>query len=173
MMATLKAASEGWSKIFQNKPGWETDFRLDAEGMNAGFTAYGAAVLIAIVLTSLRIGFPPPDVMLVLMIGHLIPLLTLVVVTAIVRRFVGFTGSTAGFIVPGLYLIALMKIVEGLTMMIGFPLTGAIAAVTAIMGYRLAKANGLAMPHAVGYGLAIFLLLAGLPAALYMLSSAL
>lgn len=173
MIETLKEAGAGWSKIFSRTAGWESHFRLDAEGMNAGFTAFAAAVLVAMVLISVRIGFPPPGVMAVLMAGHVIPLVTLVAVTAIARRVVGHPGGSAGFLVPGLYLIALMKVIEAIAILAGMPLAGAITALTALLGYRLARANGFAMAPAIGYALAIFVLLAGLPAALYMVGSAL
>lgn len=171
MIDTLKAAGTGWSKIFSGEADWASHFRLDAEGMNAGFTAYGLAVLVAIVLVSLRLGFPPPDVMLIVVATHLVPLLALILVTTLGRRLAGFPGAVAGFIVPGLYLIALMKVIEGVLVLAGLPLPGAIAALTGVLGFRLARANGLATAQAIGYGLVLFLLLAGLPIALYMLTS--
>ncbi|MAN76275.1 MAG: hypothetical protein CML24_03515 [Rhizobiales bacterium] len=65
-----------------------------------------------------------------------------------------------------------MKLVEGLATLLGVPLAGAILAVTGILGFRLAQANGLSLPTAIGYGLALFVLLAVLPIALYMLVNA-
>ena len=172
MMGALTSAGTGWSKILGGKPDWQDNFRFDAEGANAGFIAYGVAVLIAIVLASLRIGFPPPDVVLLLIAGHVMPLLTLVLVTAAAVRLAGAQGASARFLVPGLYLIALMKLIEGVAVLAGINLAGAILAVTAILAFRLARANGLALGWSIGYGIAFFVLLAGLPIALYMLVSA-
>jgi|TARA_A100001391_G_scaffold151954_1_gene109741 hypothetical protein len=171
-LETLKQAGSGWSKILGSRPDWEAHFRLDAEGMNAGFLAFGAAVLAAIVLATLRFGFPPPLAMALVVIQHLLPLLALFIATGLLTRFTAFAGSSARFVVPGLYLLAVMKLVEGLATLLGVPLAGAILAVTGFLGFRLARANGLTLAPAVGYGLALFVLLAVLPIALYMLVNA-
>ena len=158
MIETLKQAVSGWSKILGRQPDWERHFRLDAEGMNTGLVAFGGAVLIAIVLATLRLGFPPP--------------FALMIATLAVTRITSFSGSSAKLMVPGLYLIAIMKLIEGLAALIGLPLAGAILAITGILGFRLAQANGLSLAPAIGYGLALFVLLAVLPIALYMLVNA-
>lgn len=171
-LETLKQAGAGWSKILGRRPDWQSHFRFDAEAMNGGFLAFGAAVLVAIVLATLRFGFPPPLAMALVVVQHLLPLLALFIATGLVARLSAFSGSTASFVVPGLYLLAAMKLVEGLATLLGVPLAGAILAVTGILGFRLAQANGLSLPTAIGYGLALFVLLAVLPIALYMLVNA-
>jgi hypothetical protein len=169
---TLKQAGSGWSKILGKRPDWDSHFRFDAESMNGGFLAFGAAVLAAIVMATLRFGFPPPIAMVLVVIQHLLPLLALFIATGLVPRLTAFSGSTARFLVPGLYLLAMMKLVEGVATLAGLPLAGAILAVTGILGFRLAQANGLKLAPAIGYGLALFVLLAVLPIALYMLVNA-
>lgn len=169
----ITEAGAGWSKILGRKSDWDRHFRFDAEAMNLGFVVYGVGVLIAIVLATFRIGFPPPEAMLLIVIGHLLPLVALVLSTAIVTRFALYKDSSAKFIVPGLYILALMKIIEGLAILIGVPLAGAILAIIGILGFHLARANGLPIPAAIGYGLVLFTLLAGLPIAIYMLLNAL
>lgn len=172
MIAALSAAGHGWSKILAGKPGWEDDFSFDADGMNQGFIVFGISVLIAIALVSLRIGFPPPDVMALLVAGHLVPLLALIIATSALKRIAGLERSIARFLTPGLYLLALMKIIEGFAVLFGMPLAGAIFSITGILAFRLARANDLSMAAAVGYGVAVFVLLALLPIALYMLVNA-
>lgn len=172
MIETLRQAGTGWSKILGKQPDWADYFRFDADGMNQGFRAFGGAVLIAIVLATFRIGFPPPDIMLLLVAGHILPLLALVIIVAVVKRLATVPIDTARLMVPGLFMLAIMKIVEGIAVLIGVPLAGAILAVTAILGFRLAQANGLALAMSIGFGLALFVLLAGLPIALYMLANA-
>ena len=172
MIETLKQAVSGWSKILGRQPDWERHFRLDAEGMNTGLVAFGGAVLIAIVLATLRLGFPPPFAMLLIVVQHALALFALMIATLAVTRITSFSGSSAKLMGPGLYLIAIMKLIEGLAALIGLPLAGAILAITGILGFRLAQANGLSLAASIGYGLALFVLLAVLPIALYMLVNA-
>lgn len=172
MLETLKEAGSGWSKILGRQPDWERHFRLDADGMNAGLAAFGGAVLIAIVLGTLRLGFPPPIAMLLIIIQHALSLFALMLATLVATRVTRFSGSSAKFMVPGLYLMAAIKLIEGFATLIGLPLAGAILAVTGILGFRLAQANGLPLAPSIGYGLALFVLLAVLPIALYMLVNA-
>ncbi|MAN76274.1 MAG: hypothetical protein CML24_03510 [Rhizobiales bacterium] len=68
-LETLKQAGAGWSKILGRRPDWQSHFRFDAEGMNGGFLAFGAAVLVAIVLATLRFGFPPPLAMALVVVS--------------------------------------------------------------------------------------------------------
>ncbi|WP_417583915.1 hypothetical protein [Pelagibacterium sp.] len=172
MLEALKQAGAGWSKILGKRDDWKRHFRLDAEGINNGFIVFGGAVVAAMVLATLRFGFPPPFAMVLVVIQHLLSLLALFIATGLVMRFMGFSGESARFLVPGLYLMALMKLIEGVATVAGIPLAGAILAVTGILGFRLAQANGLSLPLAIGYGLALFVLLAVLPIALYMLVNA-
>jgi hypothetical protein len=172
LIDTIRRAGTGWSKILGKQPDWAEYFSFDADGMNQGFVAFGAAVLIAIVLATIRIGFPPPDIMLLLVAGHILPLLALVLLVALVKRIVTPNIAAARLIVPGLFMLALMKLIEGVAVLIGVPLAGAILAITAILGFRLAQANGLTLAISIGFGLALFVLLAGLPIALYMLANA-
>ena len=170
---TLKNAGKGWSGILANKDGWQRNFALDANGLNFAFLAYGIGVVLTLVLASFRVGFPPPTIMALAVIAHLIPALVLVGLTVGLRRIVNFEPSILNFIVPGLLMLALLKIIEGVSLFIGIPLSGAILALTGFVGYYLARANGLGLAIALGFGLAMFVLVAGLPIALYMLVSTL
>lgn len=171
-LEALRQASAGWSKILGKRSGWDAHFQFDDSGANSGFLAFGAAVVIAMVLATLRFGFPPPIAMALIVIQHLLFLLALFIATGLVMRFADFSGPSTHFFVPGLYMLAVMKLIEGIATLAGVPLAGAILAVTGIFGFRLAQANGLPLPHAIGYGLALFVLLAVLPIGLYMLVNA-
>lgn len=172
LIESLSSASRGWSDILAGKPEWESHFDLTAEGLNRAFLVYGIAVLVAIALVLLRLGFPAPGAMLPVLISHLIPLVVIVGTASLLKRFAGMPAAMANLVIPGLYIVALMKIVEGLAIVIGVPLAGAITAITAFLAFKLGRANSLPLPHAIGYALVIFLLLAGLPVALYMLVNA-
>lgn len=173
MIETLSQAGKGWSGILANKDGWEHNFQLDADGLNAALLTFGASVILAMVLATLRIGFPPPDITLLLLLGHVLALAALILVTTVTRRFAAPHLQGARFLVPGIYLLAAMKVIEGIAVVVGVPLAGAILAVSGILAFRLARANGLGYPISIGYGLGLFALLAGLPIALYMLVNAL
>ncbi|WP_421953083.1 hypothetical protein [Pelagibacterium sp.] len=159
-METLKQVLPGWSKILGGRSGWDSHFRFDAEGMNGAFIAYGGAVLFTIVVLTLRLGFPQPAVMMIVVLGHLVPPVGLVLLTSALKRIAGVAIETAKFVVPGLYLLALLKVLEGLGILVGVPLAGAISTVGGILCYRLARVNEVGTVQAIAYGLAIFVLLA-------------
>ncbi len=170
-MDMLTQAGQGWSKILGRQSDWTSHFSLDAKGMNTGFMVYALSALIALVAAGFRFGLAAPAQTFGLVAWHVIPLLVLIIVTSIFKRLVTGGIETVNFIVPSLYLLALMKLVEAVSYLIGFSLLGAILAVTGILSFRLALANGLKWSWAAGYGLAIFALLAAWPLALYAIAA--
>ncbi|GGA40042.1 hypothetical protein [Pelagibacterium lentulum] len=165
----IKHAANGWSGIMVKTNDWPKHFDLTPEGINRAIWVYFSAALLAIIVVSVRFGLPAPAIMMVEVIGHSLPVVATVIVTIIVRAISAAPAPFAAFFVPALYLLALVKIVEAITIFIGFPLLGALLGLTAFLFYKLARGNGLNMAHSVGYAIIGFLLLAGLPLALYML----
>ncbi|WP_404400002.1 hypothetical protein [Pelagibacterium halotolerans] len=166
---TLTNATSGWSKILAGKPDWKDHFTFDAAALNRGFVLYFTAVLFAIICLTLRYGMPVPVVMLILMAGYILPVLAFIFSASLGKRAVKFEAPIVEIYVPGLYMLALMAAIGGLTLLIGVPLWGVIVTLTAFFLLRLARvAAGVDFAPALAFAFLNFL--AGLPLALYMMS---
>lgn len=171
MIDTVKAAGKGWSAIFAREPGWRSHFDCTETGLRAGFIVYGLAVLAAILLAGSRIGPINAAVGLTAIIQHLFPILALVVSTTVLRRVNGTQVDYLGLMVPGLYLIAFIKVLEGLTVLLGVGLFGALATFAAFFMFRLARLSGIETNPAIGYAIGFFVLFAGPLIALYVMAA--
>ncbi|MCD7058891.1 hypothetical protein [Pelagibacterium xiamenense] len=161
-------AGSGWSKILAGKPDWNEHFAFDAPALNRGFVLYFAGVLFSIVALAVRYGMPVPVVMLIVMAGYILPVLAFIFATSLGKRVLKFEAPIVTIYVPGLYMLALMAFIGGLTLLVGVQLWGVIVTLTAFFLFRLARvAAGADFAPALGFALINFL--AGLPLALYMM----
>lgn len=172
MIANVQAAGKGWSAIFAQEPGWRSHFDCSEAGIRTGFIVYALAVVFAIALASLRIGPINATASLPAIIQHVAPILALVVATTVLRRVSQAPVDYLGLMVPGLYLIAFIKVIEGLTVLLGIGLFGALATLSAFFMFRLARLSGVETNPAIGFAIGFFVLVAGPLIALYVLAAA-
>lgn len=171
LIESITNSGSGWSKILAGKSDWNRHFSFDATALNRGFTLYFAAVLFAIACLTARYGaMPVPMAMLILMAGYILVVLALIISASLAKRLLKFEVQVVALYVPGLYMLAFMAFFGGLTSLLGIQLWGAIITLSAFFLYRLARtAADLGYLHALAFSLVNFL--AGLPLALYMMSS--
>lgn len=159
VLTTLKDANRGWSEILAGRGEWHERFAFTPEGLTRAFSIYGGAVAIALLLWMLRYGSVLPQHLMALLIVFLSPLAFLVVLGTLIARFASPQINMTRIVIPGLYILALMAVIEGVTMALGASLLGAITAVTGFFLFKLARANGLAVWPSVAFGLVFFVLL--------------
>lgn len=166
---TFKGAFAGWSALFSRRPDWREHFDFGAEGVNAAMLTYLGAVLIAFALQFSMYGMPAPVPMLLALIVHLLPAISLILVTMGARKLFGFTTPAIVLIVPGLYLHAVFMLVGVLLQLAGVGLAGALTGLLGFFLYKLARgAADLDIMRAVAYAVLNVIVLVGLPLALYI-----
>lgn len=166
----IVAAGKGWTRILGSKPDWRAYFSFDARALNLAFVLYFSAALLSIASLILGVGMLAPQTMIAMVAGYVLPVLALIISAGGARRLLNLSNPVTEFYVPGIMLLALMGFIGALTILVGFPLWGAILAITGLFLFRLARACGLEFAPAVAFGL--FNFLAGLPHALYMMGGA-
>lgn len=159
LLTTLKDANAGWSEILVERAEWSRKFAFTPEGLSRAFLVYGAAVAIALVLWMARFGFSVPQHALPLLVVFLSPLAVLTGLGALIGRFTAPAVNITRFVIPGLYILALMTVIEGAAIAAGISLLGAITAVTGFFMFKLARANGLAFGLSLAFGAVFFVLL--------------
>lgn len=168
IVGTISNGFKGLSSILAGQSDWRDAYSFDAHGFNVAFLLYAIAALTSLVALGARIGFPAPSTTITLVAGLALPVLALIFSSSFARRVSGVSGPVTEFYVPGFYVLALMGFIGAVTIMAGFPLWGAVMAVTAVLLFKLARAIGLEFAPALAFGL--FNFVAGLPYALYMMN---
>lgn len=168
VIGTISNGFKGLSSILGGRPEWRHAYGFDAQGFNVAFLLYVIAALTSMVALVARIGFPAPPTTITLVAGLALPVLALIFSASFARRVTGNKSPVTEFYVPGFFILALMGFIGAVTILAGFPLWGAVLAITGVLMFKLARAVGLEFAPALAFGL--FNFVAGLPYALYMMN---
>ena len=161
----------GWGDILSGKPSWRERFDLTGRGIVLALAAYFLVYLLILMVQSGLAGRLPslPEVILSFALagGRVVALGLAIVLTRVTLRF---EAPVAALLVPSIYALAMLLVLQLLLSLFGTQLASALYGAIGYMLYRVARVTaGLGIGPSVAFAALSLVLLVGLPLGLYML----
>lgn len=171
-LSILSRAVTGWRLIVQSHPGWRSQFALTAPGLVTALLLYAFVAFLAVALTSMSVGMPGLVGVIAAMVVLALPILSFVLVLLGTRKMLNDTQPLLPALVPGVYALTALLLLEGLLALFAGPLVMLAWVGVAYLLYCLMRvAMGWHPGIAAGSAVLTFVLLVALRMALYMVSN--